>query len=143
MAGEPNTAEKQNAIRREQKRKQRTGRKKNRNTERGEEVKLSRHVQGDWSASTKTQLSSLMMEKGYIITSRNLVRLMLDGKLSVIVTDEDNPLINGKEFFVTKEGFKDAEENPPGYMFYSVTVPVGNGYGYQMRWDRSERMFVN
>lgn len=145
MAGDPDTAKKQNDLRREQKRKQRMGRGKNRHqrNEQVEEARLSRHLKGDWSPETKTLLMSRLADKeGFVITSRTLHKLMLDGKLSVVVKDEDNVLINGKTFFVTKEGFKDEDGDSPQYAFYSVTVEVGGGFGYQMRWDRSGRMFV-
>lgn len=142
MAGQTDKAARQNELRREQKRKQRVGRGKRKQSHEIEEAKLSRHVQGEWSAETKTLLTGIMMEENRIVTSRSLVKLMFDKKLSVVVKDEENPLINNKVFHVTKEGFVDDEGHPPGYKIYSITVPVGNGYGFQMRWDKTGRMFV-
>lgn len=142
MAGETDKAAQQNAIRREQKRKQRVGRGKRPQSREIEVAKLSRHVRGDWSAETKTLLTGMMMEENRLVTGRSLAKLMFDGKLSVVVKDSENPMINEKVFRVTKEGFIGEDGNPPGYKIYSITVPVGNGYGFQMRWDKSGRMFV-
>lgn len=142
MAGEANTAEKQNEIRREQKRKQRLGKGRRQHIEQKESAKLTRFVRGDWSEETKTLLSSLIMEENQVITGRTLVKIMYESKLSIIVDDPENPLINGKKFNVTKEGFKDDKGNGPEYDFYSVTVPTGNGFGFQFKWDKTQRMFV-
>lgn len=143
MAGEKNTAEKQNEIRREMKRKQKVGRRRRRPTETNNTVRLSRWVKGEFSPETKTLLSSMIMEEKKIVTGRILIRLMHEGKLSVIVHDEDNVLINGKTFFVTTSGFKDLDGDVPGYEFYGVTVEIAQGFGYQFKWDKSKRMFVN
>ena len=83
------------------------------------------------------------MEEKRTITSRTLVRLMNEDKLSVVVHDEDNILINGKTLFVTREGFKDVDGNPPGYQIYGITIEIAQGFGYQFKWDKSGRMFVN
>lgn len=143
MAGEKNTAEKQNEIRREMKRKQKVGRRRRRPTEASDKVRLSRWVKGEFSPETKTILSSIIMEEKKVVTSRTLVWLMNEKRLSVVVHDEDNILINDKTFFVTREGFKDVDGDPPGYQFYGVTVEIAQGFGYQFKWDKSGRMFVN
>ena len=53
MAGEPNTAEKQNEIRREQKRKQRLGRGRRKDERALENVKIKRHVTGKFTEKTE------------------------------------------------------------------------------------------
>lgn len=141
-ANSKDKAQKQNEIRRANKAKRKHS-SKHQKTKEIESAKLSRFVKGMFSPQTKTLLASMMMEEGRVITGRSFVKLMFDNKLSVTVLDEENPLIHGKTFHVTKDGFKDEDGDPPGYQFYAVTVETGNGYGVQFRWDKKGRMLIS
>lgn len=64
MAGEPNTAEKQNEIRRAQKQKQRYGKKKNRGrVEDQEKIKVNRHINAKFGPNTELAIKEHFLNK--------------------------------------------------------------------------------
>lgn len=108
-----------------------------------EPAKLSRHLNADWAPETKTIIASIQMEENRLVTNRFIAKLMFDNKLYVVLQSEENPLLNEKVVQITKEGFFEVDGPELGFKIFTITIPTGNGYGIQFKWDRSGKVFVN
>lgn len=131
MAGEPNTAEKQNEIRREQKRKQRVGKKKgfSKHVSASEKIKLPRVVSGVFTGETKAALDQRIVDRPELpITTGFFKKILKRGDpIEFKVNDENFPTMDGEEFKVDDQGI-----HTPIYV-HTVRVWTGVGYGIEIK----------
>jgi len=131
MAGDPNTADKQNELRREQKRKQRTNRKKgfSSHTSAAEKIRLPRVVNAQFSGATKEAVDQRIVDLPMMpITSGFFKKLLSRGVgLHFRVSDDKFPTMNGDEFSVTLEGF-----DTPIFV-HTVRFWTGLGFGIEVK----------
>ena len=127
MAGDPNTADKQNELRREQ----RTNRKKgfSSHTSAAEKIRLPRVVNAQFSGATKEAVDQRIADLPEIpITSGFFKKLLSRGVgLHFRVKDDKFPTMNESEFSVTLEGF-----DTPIFV-HTVRFWTGLGFGIEVK----------
>jgi len=128
MAGEPNTAEKQNEIRREQKRKHRTGKKKGfgrQDVSASEKMRLPRVVNAVFTGETQAAVDQHIMDRPELPLTTNFFKKILKrgDPIEFKVNDDKFPTMDGETFRVDKEGF-----DTPIFV-HTVRFWTGMGFG--------------
>lgn len=121
MAGEPNTAEKQNEIRRAMKQKQKHYRKKQNNSGQKEDHRIARHIQGKFAGETAQQIADFFAKQPhYPLTTdffRNILRnggvIFIEGKYGDVSITSDSI--------------------SSGVDIWSVEVHTSGGYGVKFK----------
>jgi len=141
MAGELNTAEKQNEIRREQKRKQRVGKKKgfSRHVSAGEKIKLPRVVSAKFSGETRAAIDQHIASRPDLpLTTGFFKKILKRGDpIDFKVTDENFPTMQEGEFQVTSERI-----DTPIFV-HTVRFWTGLGYGIEIKKLPSGKVIVD
>lgn len=131
MAGEVNTSEKQNEIRRAQKHKQRVGRKKGFSSHQSslESIKLPRVVSAQFSGETMASIDQRIADQPDLpITSGFFKKILKRGDvIEFRVNDERFPTMNGESFTVSSSGF-----DTPIFV-HTVRFWTGLGFGIEVK----------
>ena len=136
MAGEQNTAEKQNDIRREVKRRQSRGTKKHKETSKDETFDFKYHVSGKFSEDTKKVIHKRFMSTPEEPVTGEWFRNLIKGT-SVIVDIIDSPIAQVE---ITSTGIKSIG----GFDIdlYSVTVYTAGGYGVKFKTLKGQQKVI-
>lgn len=131
MAGEPDTAQKQNEIRRAQKQKQRFGKKKGFSAQQSgvEQVKLPRVVSAVFAGETQASLNQRILDRPELpVTTGFFKKILKRGDpIEFKVNDENFATMNGQEFTVDESGI-----HTPIYV-HTVRIWTGMGYGIEIK----------
>lgn len=122
MAGEPNTAEKQNEIRREQKRKQRLGKGKKKGGLELENVRVSRHVTGSFDQEMQDAIAKRFMTKPEEPITTEFFRQYVKEKPIKVDCGDVHGTVE-----ITEDDIKCS------LVVYTVTVFTAGGYGVKFK----------